>query len=1274
MQRIFIFLTIFLNFSFLQANFVTEFKPIFSKRSQQPIAFIQKTTQAPKIDGKLNDPCWKKATLLDPFRNTYTGIKADDQTEVYLCYDQDNIYIGILAHEPHLDRLLGRPQGKKKDVYSGDEMEIFIAPTGDLKTYYQFCVGPKHGQRYDGKTGMGKKYHAEWDSKVVLNPDQKNYVMEFKIPAKAIEQKEIADQQLWQFNMARIDLVTRPPYSLWPKGNPGTDADEVNSQWSVTNGRNNIVSKFGRLYFGSQAEFYKHQKNIQLNLVLDKEIYDEFDPYAQVALQFPGIDDREIEFKIDLLSNEKVLKSFKRIVSEFSYSHLIDLQDLQAGDYMIKASLPENGVQKSWSFKKVKRHDISKIQKGYIPLNIPSMKNNLSSWPMKTGIPFPKGVLWDKDNLRLLENGKEIPAQFSIRSKWSPNGSIRWIGCTFISNLNSKYELEYNINKNQAQSKQPIVIKKGKEHLTIETGQLKCLLHEKVYQGISKAWMDKNKNGIFEDQEVVVNATNDSSPYVTDEHGTKFQTSNALPTSFEVIEAGPIHAVIKVTGWFTHQNQGKLCQYITYYEFFAGQTQVQVDHAVIMTHDTNKLNLKDIAFPLASLGDRGHLGVDKEVLNLDRNKVSYVIQDRWDHGFLQSSNKKEGQNIRPWVDSGTQQQGVTIIAKYVAERFPKQLTLDSKHITYHLWPRDIGNTFSEEEELSRKKIYQFLYAHEGPNLKFPLPKHHIKKLGEFANKENAYFNYIKQAVDANAQGVALNESFIIQFRAQPFQPEKTDLIAKTFKKLPHAMPLPKWIETTEVFGPMASIDPEHYPTLSNFLERNFLNRAQIGIKANQEYGVWNYADMHTYWRAGGNYAGLHRTWMSHHHGQTEIPWLLYAYSGNPKFLDWARVNSHHTMNINIIHYHNEKKLIPYHKKGNIYHVKGYLHWGGDTQAAGHLAFTNYLLWKWMLTGHYRSKDIADMWIERVVEDDPQGGQGREGITFLGEVTGHYQNNWDPRLLILMDSFAKAVFGAPLQSQHATNWHPSGHIRYHNLTGSSLAFKAMNDPVMLSDHKSFHYNAYFYTRTGDEKYLNNINTYKRGKRHLFELVRSIYLNPEDKLQDGINRYSGGWINHCLLNVQLLFTQKAFKKAGRKIKLHPSLERYSEIQSGRYTRKYPGEKLEKESNQDHYILKAGQLYGLAHGMVLKLQDIEQLDLSIRPGDKWPTQATLLDNKFNELSSVNVYNNGSGAHARVNTLSFSNPNKKALYLSVSAPTTVTPQRDIKVKALKDLKESMD
>ena len=100
-----------------------------------------RTTQPPRIDGRLDDPVWRDATRITELvqQTPLDGAPATEATEVYLAYDAQNVYVGVYAH--YSDPTLIRANRSDRDqTFSDDTIAIYLDPFLDQQRAYVFSV------------------------------------------------------------------------------------------------------------------------------------------------------------------------------------------------------------------------------------------------------------------------------------------------------------------------------------------------------------------------------------------------------------------------------------------------------------------------------------------------------------------------------------------------------------------------------------------------------------------------------------------------------------------------------------------------------------------------------------------------------------------------------------------------------------------------------------------------------------------------------------------------------------------------------------------------------------------------------------------------------------------------------------------------------------------------------------------------------------------------------------------------------------------------------
>ncbi|WP_299053501.1 DUF5916 domain-containing protein [uncultured Polaribacter sp.] len=162
-------------------------------------------TEAPKIDGILNETIWEnaeKCTNFIVFRPA-NGKVVDDkyQTKVSVLYDDTAIYIAAQMNDPDPENI--PKEFSTRDNFSiADFFLITINPNDDGQNPFEFIVQAT-GNQADAKVSNGNEdfdWSAVWDSAVTI--DQKGWNVEIKIPYRALRFAN-SPVQSWGFNFHR---------------------------------------------------------------------------------------------------------------------------------------------------------------------------------------------------------------------------------------------------------------------------------------------------------------------------------------------------------------------------------------------------------------------------------------------------------------------------------------------------------------------------------------------------------------------------------------------------------------------------------------------------------------------------------------------------------------------------------------------------------------------------------------------------------------------------------------------------------------------------------------------------------------------------------------------------------------------------------------------------------------------------------------------------------------------------------------------------------------
>lgn len=215
-------------------------------KAQPKITGAIKVTQAPRIDGSLDDSAWQHAPIaFDFITNTPEfGKPAAVKTIVRVVYDNTSIYIGAYLYD---DPAAIRRQFTTRDNLQRanvDYFAVFLDTYKDRQNAFQFLVTARNVQtdarvsaNYTGEEGTygDISWDAVWDSKVGHRPD--GWIVEMRIPLFSIRfsRKLEADWGIQFMRFSRQHNET----SFWNPVNPAVSG--FANQFGDISGFNDLV-------------------------------------------------------------------------------------------------------------------------------------------------------------------------------------------------------------------------------------------------------------------------------------------------------------------------------------------------------------------------------------------------------------------------------------------------------------------------------------------------------------------------------------------------------------------------------------------------------------------------------------------------------------------------------------------------------------------------------------------------------------------------------------------------------------------------------------------------------------------------------------------------------------------------------------------------------------------------------------------------------------------------------------------------------------------------
>jgi len=190
---------------FLLAGLIVFFGSLDAAQlDQSPLIACAKTDKAPKMDGKLDDACWKAALWTSHFRPAGLGATVSVQTWMATTYTKDALYIGW--------NIIKKTTADKKPRKNNDFVFMFIHPDRAGDIYFEFICNSKSGTLEAKRTDYSWK--GEWRG--VATENKTGWSVEIMAPYKTMKVAPPKPGDVWGFNPGRKDPDNRKAYyMLW---------------------------------------------------------------------------------------------------------------------------------------------------------------------------------------------------------------------------------------------------------------------------------------------------------------------------------------------------------------------------------------------------------------------------------------------------------------------------------------------------------------------------------------------------------------------------------------------------------------------------------------------------------------------------------------------------------------------------------------------------------------------------------------------------------------------------------------------------------------------------------------------------------------------------------------------------------------------------------------------------------------------------------------------------------------------------------------------------
>ena len=171
---------------------------VMARTVQGPVV-APRTSTRPTIDGKLDEPCWQHAAQATDFVSGTTGSPVEEQTTVWVTYDDAALYLGMRCSDTQPRSLKADAKQHDGPVWMDDSVEVFLDVNHNRRTYFQL-IANAIGTTFDG-VGRQAKWDCHWTAKTSVRDDC--WLVEMCIPFKSLAVSAPKPGDIWGVNFTR---------------------------------------------------------------------------------------------------------------------------------------------------------------------------------------------------------------------------------------------------------------------------------------------------------------------------------------------------------------------------------------------------------------------------------------------------------------------------------------------------------------------------------------------------------------------------------------------------------------------------------------------------------------------------------------------------------------------------------------------------------------------------------------------------------------------------------------------------------------------------------------------------------------------------------------------------------------------------------------------------------------------------------------------------------------------------------------------------------------
>ena len=594
------------------------------------------------------------------------------------------------------------------------------------------------------------------------------------------------------------------------------------------------------------------------------------------------------------------------------------------------------------------------------------------------GLPFPARCLPQADAIRVLApNGQPVPAQTRRIATW-PDGTAKIVLVAFPASVEAGGTATYIVEAGQDVSPAPVPdglrLRQEDNRLVIDTGVITA-----VVSTARGRIVDEVRRG----DRAIKTADEVWDLVLEDETGRVVRTRDAAVTETEIVESGPLRALVVRKGAFT-DSAGTLVDYRLQLEATAGSDSLRVHAYLINREDEAEVYLKRWSMHLeqATAGGRAWLALGEGsdvgsgadgAANARRPPDAGVETRTAAPGDVLYQHREDtltwtGGDGRRSRTSGrspgyVRQNGWAVGTRWFWQRFPQAIRFEDGAVRFDFVPE----AFDEQDLPTRwrDRMLETTDRYSVGGVGYPQSP---GKLGLFRL----------------ARGQAFSQEILFVMDGK--SADDAEASADVFAALTHPLrgiPAPEYTAASGAFGEFHPVDPQRYPAYEEGTERTYRSILAQRQKR-REYGFMSFGDSTFEWGYGPSYTYWSNSEYDHHHGYA----IQYLRSGDPRWWELCEQTARHYRDVVVIHHAPPGSLQlggPRHHNATSLWMAQHEEqpWIADHAMAGASAGHSWvegMIDYWFLTGDPWAEDVVHRladWYCDIVEHNRYGAGGQE---------------------------------------------------------------------------------------------------------------------------------------------------------------------------------------------------------------------------------------------------------------------------------------------------------